>query len=72
MKCDEPWLPGEAQIAYIASWSGVGAICGYLLWASANWLWPDLELNVGNWMQIGASLGGGVAFVWVLVAAQLV
>lgn len=66
MKCDSSWLPAENEIAYVASWSGTGAVCAYLIWAIADWLLSDLRLEAGESMQIGAGLTGIGAFAWVI------
>lgn len=71
MRCDEPWLPAEAQIAYVASWSGAGAVCAYLIWIVAIWMRPGLYLDAGEAMQIGAGLSGAGALALTLVELAL-
>jgi hypothetical protein len=66
VRCDESWLPAEDQVAYIASWSGAGAVCAYLIWVVAIWLRPNLRLDAGESMQIGAALSGAGALWWTL------
>lgn len=71
MNCDSPWLPAEHEVAFVASWSGVGAVAGYLIWVFVDWLEPDLQLDAGAWMQIGAGFTGAIALAWVLTSAVL-
>ncbi len=71
MRCDEPWLPAEDKVAYVASWSGVGAVCAYLIWLVATWRRPSLYFEAGESMQIGAGLSGAGALVWTLVELAL-
>jgi hypothetical protein len=64
-------LPAEDQVAYIASWSGTGAVCAYLLWLVAILRRPSLNLDAGESMQIGAGLSGAGALAWTLVELVL-
>lgn len=71
MSCREPRFPAEDQIAYVASWSGVGAVCAYLVWIVAIYLKPGLSIDAGESMQIGAGLSGACALAWTLAAVVL-
>lgn len=71
MRCGDAWFPAEHELAYVASWSGAGAIFGYLVWVVADRLEADLRLDAGQWMQIGAGFTGAIALAWVLAGAVL-
>jgi hypothetical protein len=71
VKHDRLLFPMGREVAYIASWSAVGGICAYVVWAFVDWLRPDLRPDAGEWMQIGAGLAGAAALAWVLAEAAL-
>lgn len=71
MRCDSTWFPAEHEVAYVASWAGIGGVCGFLAWIVVDSLWPELQFDAGAWMQIGAGFVGAIALAWVLTGAVL-
>ena len=70
MSCGSSW-PAEHVVGFVASWAAAGGVCGYVIWAFADWFWPDPHRDLGRWTQIGAGVTGVGAFVWTLAEATL-
>jgi len=56
--------PFADDLEYVASWTAIGLVGGFLAWAVADFASPQRQYRLGIWTLWGSGLCGAGALAW--------